>query len=138
MLHREPSSPPTASTMRRIPKRLYYFIESLFVRGTGYQLIVVALVLALLAVMGGTIVYAASPSFDEYAGAVWWAFLRLTDTGYLGDDQGTLARVVSTILTISGAVIFLGAMIAILSNWLNRFMTNLASGLSQIFEESTY
>jgi hypothetical protein len=121
--------------MRRIPKRLYYFIETLFVRGTGYQLVGVAFVLALLAVVGGTIVYAASPGFDEYSRAVWWAFLRLTDTGYLGDDDGTVARTVSTVLTISGAVIFLGAMIAILSNWLNRFMTNLASGLSQIFEE---
>lgn len=121
--------------MRRISKRLYYFVESLFVRGTGYQLIAVALVLGLLAAVGGTIVHVLSPEFDDLPRAVWWAFLRLTDTGYLGDDEGLVARTVSTVLTISGAVIFLGAMIAILSNWLNRFMTQLASGLSQIFEE---
>jgi hypothetical protein len=121
--------------MRRIKKRLYYFIETLFVRSTAYQVIGVALALGVLAAAGGTIVHLATPKFEDYPRAIWWAFLRLTDTGYLGDDEGTVARAVSTVLTISGAVLFLGAMIAIMTNWLNRFMSNLASGLSQIFEE---
>ena len=49
--------------------------------------------------------YLLAPSAE----AIWWAFLRITDTGYLGDDVGHVRRSVSGVLTVLGAVIFLGA-----------------------------
>ncbi len=65
---------------------------------------------------------------------MWWAFLRLTDPGYLGDDQGTFLRTISTILTILGYVIFLGALIAIMTQWLNQTLNRLQQGLTPIAE----
>lgn len=121
--------------MKRLFNRLYYFVETLFLRGAPFQLLVVALVVVLISVVSGAIVYQFSPQFVDFSQAVWWAFLRLTDPGYLGDDTGALPRVVSTCLTLMGYVIFLGALVAIMTNGLSRFMGYLASGRSQIFEE---
>lgn len=121
--------------MKRLFNRLYYFVETFFQRGAPYQLLAVALVLIALSAIGGWVVFEFSPQFDDLSKSMWWAFLRLTDPGYLGDDEGTLPRVVSTILTVSGAVLFFGALVAIMTNGLSRFMSYLASGRSRIFEK---
>lgn len=121
--------------MKRLFNRLYYFVESFFQRGAPYQLLAAALVVVALSVSGGWVVYEFSPQYQDFSKAVWWAFLRLTDPGYLGDDEGALPRVVSTVLTISGYVIFLGALVAIMTNGLSRFMNYLSSGRSPIFEK---
>jgi Trk K+ transport system NAD-binding subunit len=70
--------------------------------------------------------------FQSFASAVWWAFLRLTDPGYLGDDQGVSRRTVATVLTVMGYVIFLGALVAILTQWLQQQMARLQMGLTPI------
>ncbi|MEM9696412.1 MAG: hypothetical protein AAGA56_27960, partial [Myxococcota bacterium] len=67
--------------------------------------------------------------------AAWWAFLRLSDPGYLGDDTGTGRRVVSTILTVAGYVVFLGALVAILTQSLNAIIRRLESGITPIAEK---
>ena len=120
--------------MRRLLNRIYYFVESLFLRGSLFQLLTVALAIILLSLLGGGTVYLFSPDYPDLSRAIWWAFLRLTDPGYLGDDQGTLPRTVSTILTLAGYVFFLGALVAIMTTRLNQFMSNLSSGFSPIFE----
>jgi hypothetical protein len=121
--------------MRRLFNRLYYFVETFFVRGAHYQLLAVALGIVAISVTGGWVVFEFSPQFDSFSKSVWWAFLRLTDPGYLGDDEGVLPRTVSTILTVSGYVVFLGALVAIMTNSLSRFMNYLAQGRSKIFEK---
>ena len=121
--------------MKRFTNRIYYFVESLFLRGSAYQLLFVAVGIFFLSLAGGAAVYALSPEYADFSRALWWAFLRLTDPGYLGEDQGTVPRTISTILTLAGYVFFLGALVAIMTNRLNQFMTNLASGLSPIFEK---
>jgi ion channel POLLUX/CASTOR len=67
-----------------------------------------------------------------FADAVWWSFLRLSDPGYLGDDTGTIERTVSTVLTVLGYVVFLGALVAIMTQWLNARMRDLEAGLTPI------
>ena len=64
--------------------------------------------------------------------AIWWAFLRLSDPGYLGDDEGGWRRLISTLLTILGYVVFLGSMVAIITSWLNRKIRNLEQGLTPV------
>ncbi len=64
--------------------------------------------------------------------SIWWAFLRLTDPGYLGDDEGTLRRIISTFLTVSGYVVFLGALVAIMTQWLTSKMQELEQGLTPV------
>lgn len=120
--------------MKRLIDRLFYLVESAFVRSTVFQLVGVAIVIVVISFTGGTTVWAFSEEFQEFWPSVWWAFLRLTDPGYLGDDVGTLPRIVSTILTVLGYVLFLGALVAIMTTWLDRALTFLASGRSHIFE----
>ena len=121
--------------MNRLFNRLYYLTETLLMRSPGYQLLLVALVIIALSVVGGAVVHFAYPlAYRDTGEAIWWAFLRLTDPGYLGDDHGVVPRVVSTFLTVAGYVVFLGALVAIMTTWLDRLMAFLGSGRSPIFE----
>lgn len=70
--------------------------------------------------------------FGDLGEAVWWAFLRLTDPGYLGDDVGAVNRTLSTLLTVAGYVIFLGALVAVMTQWLNARMARLEAGLTPV------
>lgn len=121
--------------MGRITDRIYYFVEQLFGRSALWQLVAVIGIIFLISLTGGFVVWGTSPAFDDFWASVWWAFLRLSDPGYLGDDEGLLARSVSTVLTVAGYVVFLGALVAIMTTWLNRFMGQLLSGRSPIFEK---
>lgn len=56
----------------------------------------------------------------------------MTDPGYLGDDEGTWQRVVSTALTLSGYVVFLGALVAIMTRWLIARMLEFERGLTPV------
>jgi hypothetical protein len=56
----------------------------------------------------------------------------LTDPGYLGDDEGAWRRLISTILTILGYVVFLGSLVAIITTWLNNKIRILEQGLTPV------
>ncbi|MDV2078461.1 CASTOR/POLLUX-related putative ion channel [Marinobacter xestospongiae] len=116
----------------RFIDRVKFFVERQFVRGAAFQLLVVALVIGLISLVGGLLVAPLGEPFDGLADAIWWAFLRLTDPGYLGDDSGSWQRFVSTLLTISGYVVFLGALVAILTRWLITLMNDLERGLTPV------
>jgi hypothetical protein len=116
----------------RFIDRLKFFVERQFVKGASYQLLIVVAVIGLISLLGGMLVLPLG-EYDEHLGnAVWWAFLRLTDPGYLGDDEGTWRRIVSTWLTVSGYVVFLGALVAIMTRWLIAIMEQLELGLTPV------
>ncbi len=123
---------------QRLRDRVTFVLERLMVRGAHWRILVIACAIALISLLGGILVYPdpapRTDPFDNVGEAIWWAFLRLTDPGYLGDDQGTWRRIVSTALTIIGYVIFLGALIAVMTQWLNALMRNLERGLTPIAE----
>ena len=58
--------------------------------------------------------------------------MRLTDPGHLGDDEGFARRTVSTIVTVLGYVLFLGLLIAILTQWLTSSIAKLESGVTPV------
>ena len=58
--------------------------------------------------------------------------MRLTDPGYLGDDEGLPRRVISTVVTVLGYVLFMGSLIAIMTQWLNHTIRNFERGLTPI------
>ncbi|SDT91202.1 CASTOR/POLLUX-related putative ion channel [Halopseudomonas salegens] len=116
----------------RFVDRLRFFIERQFVKGAFFQLLVVAVVVGLISLTGGLLVAPFEGPFETLGQAVWWAFLRLTDPGYLGDDEGTWQRFVSTMLTVSGYVVFLGALVAIMTSWLITVMRDLERGLTPV------
>jgi ion channel POLLUX/CASTOR len=114
----------------RLFNRIKYLVERQFVKGAFNQFVLVALVIGLLTLMGGSLIYTIDN--ESFGKAIWWAFLRLTDPGYLGDDTGFWKRVISTVLTVSGSVIFFGALVAILTRWFIYQMSNLEQGLTPV------
>ncbi|WP_297790534.1 ion channel DMI1 [uncultured Marinobacter sp.] len=116
----------------RIIDRIKFIVERQLVKGAGFQLLVVGVFIGLISLIGGLLVMPQDDAFDTTGSAIWWAFLRLTDPGYLGDDVGTWQRFVSTLLTISGYVVFMGTLVAILTRWLIAKMADLERGLTPV------
>ncbi|MCR8914729.1 ion channel DMI1 [Marinobacter panjinensis] len=116
----------------RFVDRVKFIVERQLVKGAGFQLLVVGVFIGLISLIGGLLVIPFGESHEDVGGAIWWAFLRLTDPGYLGDDVGNWQRLVSTILTISGYVVFMGTLVAILTRWLIAKMTDLERGLTPV------
>ena len=116
----------------RFVDRLRFFVERQFVKGAFFQLVVVAVVVGLISLLGGLLMAPFDGPFESLAEASWWAFLRLTDPGYLGDDEGTWQRFVSTLLTVCGYVVFLGALVAIMTSKLITLMRDLERGLTPV------
>ena len=108
-------------------------LERWLQRGAFHQLLLVSAVIILVAVLGGLAAYLSTDDvFENLFDAVWWSFLRLTDPGYLGDDEGTALRTISTIVTVLGYVLFLGSLIAIMTQWLTSTLERFEKGLSPI------
>lgn len=116
----------------RVFQRLQFWLERQFIRGASFQLLTVAALIGLISLAGGALLLPAAAESEGLAETVWWAFLRLTDPGYLGDDQGVWRRILSTWLTVSGYVVFLGALVAIMTQWLTAKMRQLESGLTPV------
>jgi len=109
-------------------ERLRLGLERLLLRGLHYRLLLAASIILLVASFGGLLMLLLDPDFDEVGESVWWAFLRLSDPGYLGDDEGLVGRTVSTVVTVLGYVLFLGLLIAILTQWMNELIRRIESG----------
>jgi len=120
--------------LARIRNLVQFQLEQFILRGPLSRLMVIALAMALIAIGAGLLVYnaPAGQDYDDPWSAIWWAFLRLTDSGYLGDDEGSLLRVVSTLLTVAGVVLFVGALIATMTQWLNDTIETLEAGYTPI------
>ena len=117
---------------REFFRRPRFLLERWVQRGVLNQTLLMAGLVAIVAVVGGISAWAITPAFESLSGAVWWSFLRLTDPGYLGDDVGAALRIISTIVTILGYVLFMGSLIAIMTQWLARTVRNLENGLTPI------
>lgn len=118
--------------MGNFANQIRFFTEQLVVRGTLTRLILVAIMLGIITLGGGLTVMWFDEELSNPFSALWWAFLRLTDPGYLGDDEGTIRRFISTVLTILGYVFFLGALVAILIQWLDATLKRLEQGYTPI------
>jgi Trk K+ transport system NAD-binding subunit len=116
----------------RFMNSLVFQLEQVMVRGPLWRFALMLVLVVLVALVAGLLVRAIAPGFDSEEEAIWWAFLRLTDPGYLGDDEGMAKGAVSTVLTILGAALFTGALIAILVQWLNNTIERLELGLTPV------
>lgn len=120
-----------AKSRFRLTHPFKFLIERQFVKGAKYQLLAVAALIGLISLVGGILALPTGEAMG-LGESVWWAFLRLTDPGYLGDDEGTFRRIISTFLTVSGYVVFLGALVAIMTQWLTSKMGELEQGLTPV------
>ncbi|PLX47363.1 MAG: ion channel DMI1 [Desulfobulbaceae bacterium] len=112
-----------------------FYLERFILRGAHYRLLFIAAMVGLVSIVGGYLALQATAEFGSYSESMWWAFLRLTDPGYLGDDKGTGLRVLSTIITVLGYVIFMGSLIAIMTQWLNNTIRVLELGTTPIVQK---
>lgn len=119
-------------TFRRLLDWLKFRLERIFVRGARYQLLAVAGLIGLISVAGGVLLRLGVENPPGLADGIWWAFLRLTDPGYLGDDQGAVRRTISTALTVLGYVLFMGSLVAIMTQWLNATVRRLEMGFTPV------
>ncbi len=122
--------------IRPFRNRVQNFLEALLLSGTLGRLGVAAFVIAVVSFLMGLLGYLAAlgseQAFSNPFEGVWWAFLRLSDPGYLGDDDGYLLRMVSTVVTVAGYVLFMGVLVAILTQGLNEKIRRLEMGLTPI------
>lgn len=122
--------------MHPLRNRFHFILESLLLGGTLARLLLAAALITAVAFLGGGIAFIAvsrgTQAFASPFDAIWWAFLRLSDPGYLGDDEGLVLRIVSTTLTIAGYVLFLGVLVAILTQGLNEKIRRLELGLTPV------
>ena len=72
----------------RFKNSLVFQLEQVMVRGPLWRFALMLVLVVLVALVAGLLVRAIAPGFDSEEDAIWWAFLRLTDPGYLGDDEG--------------------------------------------------
>ena len=115
--------------------RAKFAIERWLVRGVWHRVAVAALLILAISLFGGLLVIVLGHGFGDVSEAVWWSFLRLSDPGYLGDDVGVFNRTVSTVLTVLGYVVFLGALVAIMTQALNSRMEKLEAGLTPVVRD---
>jgi uncharacterized membrane protein len=109
-----------------------FTFERWLLRGLHYRLFFAAAIVAFVAIAAGAMVLMLDPNFEEPGEAVWWSFLRLTDPGYLGDDEGVVRRSISTVVTVLGYIVFLGLLIAILTQWMNTLILRVESGITPV------
>lgn len=111
--------------------KVKFFLERQLVKGAHFQLLAMLIVVVILAVVGGILVLDTDPDAN-LGDSIWWAFLRLSDPGYLGDDEGTFRRIVATVLTLGGYVVVVGMLVAILTRWLIELIRRLEQGLTPV------
>jgi len=107
-------------------------IERWLLRGLHYRLIFAAAIVAFVSLSGGLLVFLLDPDFADAGEAVWWSFLRMSDPGYLGDDEGVVSVTISTVVTILGYVLFLGLLVAILTEWMYKLIGRVESGTTRL------
>jgi hypothetical protein len=113
-------------------ERTRFALERLVLRGLRYRLLLAASIVVAVALVAGVLVALLDAGSEDLSESVWWAFLRLTDPGYLGDDEGIARRSISTVVTVLGYLLFLGLLIAILTQWLNQLISKLESGVTPV------
>ena len=109
-----------------------FTIERWLLRGLHYRLMFAAAIIVFVSILAGLVVVLLDPGFEDTGAAVWWSFLRLSDPGYLGDDEGVVSVTVSTVVTVLGYVLFLGLLVAILTQWMNSLILRVESGTTRV------
>lgn len=119
-----------------VKNTIKFRLERFVLRGAHYRLLIIGALIGLVSIAAGLLAFSATPDFASPGEGIWWAFLRLTDPGYLGDDKGYVLATISTIVTVLGYVLFMGSLIAILTQWVQQTIQDLESGLTPIVQKN--
>ena len=119
--------------------RLRFRLERFVELGPFYRIAGLWVLLLLLAGLGGAVAWLAyAAEFEGPREAAWWAFLHLTDTGRLAEDRAPGTRILGVVLSIAGLAVFVGALIAVLTQWFEAHMEHLSLGLTPVTYEGHF
>ena len=71
--------------------KIRFTLERWLLKGLFSRLLFAAAIIALVSITAGILVFLLDQKFDDAGSAIWWSFLRLSDPGYLGDDEGAVS-----------------------------------------------
>jgi len=122
----------------RIKNSLIFRLERLMMRGPIARFGFVLVLLALLALAAGLLIRQLVPGFESIGDAVWWAFEHVVVPEYVDGDEGIVKRTLATVLIVLGSILFAGAVIAILVQWLDETTARLELGLTPVALEAHF
>ena len=113
---------------------LSYKIDRWFRRSIIIHLITLVILVFFTTVVGALLAVANNFSLDKFDETLWWAFLRITDPGYLGEDTGLWTVIVGIAIIVAGLVFF-GLLITIISSAFQERLDAIKSGHRSIYEK---
>ncbi len=116
----------------RIKNLLIFRLERLMMRGPAARFAFVLALLLLLVLAAGLLVRGLDPGLESIDDAVWWAFEHVVVPEYVDGDAGFIKRTLATALIVLGSILFAGAVIAILVQWLDETTERLELGLTPV------
>jgi len=118
--------------LSRIKNSLIFWIEQVMVRGALSRFALMLVLVALVALAAGILIRQLVPGFQSMGDAVWWAFEHIVVPEYVDGDEGFAKLTVGTVLIVLGSILFTGAVIAILVQWLDETVERLQLGLTPV------
>ncbi len=116
----------------RIKNSLVFRLEQVMVRGALSRFALMLVLVGLVALLAGILIRQLVPGFESLGDAVWWAFEHIVVPEYVDGDEGVAKLTVGTVLIVIGSILFAGAVIAILVQWLNETIEHLQLGLTPV------
>lgn len=118
--------------LSRIKNSLVFQLEQLMMRGPVARFALILVVMFAVVLVAGVLVHQLIPGFDSLGDAAWWVFEHVVVPEYVDGDEGVIKRTVATALIVLGSILFAGAIIAILVQWLEYTILKLESGVTPV------
>jgi Trk K+ transport system NAD-binding subunit len=122
----------------RLKNSLLFRLEQFMMRGPLARFAFVLILLVLLALVAGILIRLLVPGFESLGDALWWAFEHVVVPEYVDGDEGIIKRTFATALIILGSMLFAGAVIAILVEWVEAATTRMEQGLTPVALEAHF
>ncbi len=122
--------------LSRIKNSLIFRLEQVMVRGALSRFALMLVLVGLVALAAGILIRQLVPGFESLGDAVWWAFEHIVVPEYVDGDEGVAKLTVGTVLIVLGSILFAGAVIAILVQWLDETIEHLQLGLTPVTLDS--
>ena len=107
--------------------------ERFLTRGVHTKVIALWGLLLLLSLAAGALArLSPATHFTSVSDAVFWAFLRLTDPGHLAEDRAPGLLLISIVISVLGLALFVGVLVAIITQAFVERMDRLALGLTPV------
>ncbi|MDO5119676.1 MAG: TrkA C-terminal domain-containing protein [Coriobacteriales bacterium] len=120
-------------------QRLRYWFDNLMSKGTTSLLLLLGVITATVAVVGGLAAVALGgpegTGADSVGGSIWFTLMHALNTGVLAKEEGTVPYlIVMTLVTLVG-IFITSFLIGTISNAIKEKIANLQEGRSTVIEE---